>query len=142
MKKRLIKYMMFVFSLAYLSCQELPPEAYLIDKYKITGKIYLDNKIKDKCDGTLFIILRKGSSIQPLAVKKVINPQFPYEFTLSPADTLIPQRANEFEGQMILMARISKSGSPMPQPGDCESNALVVNAGDRNIKLLINNIRK
>ncbi|EDP74079.1 hypothetical protein, partial [Hydrogenivirga sp. 128-5-R1-1] len=124
------------------ACQELPPEAYLIDKYKIQGQVYIDDKIKNQCKGTLFIIVRKGSTPQPLAVKKLSNPDFPYDFTITPADVLIPQRANEFDGQLILMARVSKTGSPMPKKGDCESDAMVINAGDKNIKLLIKNIVK
>lgn len=131
-----------VFGIFITACQELPPEAYLIDKYKIQGQVYIDDKIKNQCKGTLFIIVRKGSTPQPLAVKKLSNPDFPYDFTITPADVLIPQRANEFDGQLILMARISKTGSPMPKKGDCESDAMVINAGDKNIKLLIKNIVK
>jgi len=134
--------MILPFIFALFSCQELPPEAYFIDKYKITGTIDIDPKIKDKCDGTLFIIVRKGASIQPLAVKKKTKYDFPLKFSISPADVLMPQRANEFVDELILMARISKTGSPMPQKGDCESPVITVNAGDRNIKLLINSIRQ
>jgi hypothetical protein len=140
MMKRIFSILGFVF--IFISCQELPPEAYFIDKYKITGTVDIDPKIKDKCSGTLFIIVRKGASIQPLAVKKKVNYSFPLNFSISPADVLIPQRANEFIDELIIMARISKSGSPMPQKGDCESSVLTVNAGDRNIKLFINSVRE
>ncbi|HIE58693.1 MAG TPA: hypothetical protein EYH43_00345 [Persephonella sp.] len=138
--KKLLIFLPFAF--AFISCQELPPEAYFIDKYKITGTIDIDPKIKDKCSGALFIIVRKGASIQPLAVKKKTKYDFPVQFSISPADVLMPQRANEFIDELILMARISKSGSPMPQKGDCESPVITVNAGDRNIKLLINKVKE
>jgi hypothetical protein len=138
-----IRFVIFaMFSALFLSCQELPPEAYFIDKYKIQGEVYLDNSIKDQCKGALFIIVRKGTSPQPLAVKKSLNPHFPYKFTITPADVLMPDRAGEFEGEIILMARISKTGNPLPQKGDCESDVLMANAGDKNIKLLIKNIVK
>lgn len=140
MIKRLLG--IFVLGIFIFSCQELPPEAYLIDKYKIEGEVDIDPKIQNQCKGVLFIIIRKGASPQPLAVKKVINPDFPYKFSISPADVLMPQRMNEFEGELILMARISKSGSPMPQKGDCESPAMVIRAGDKGIRLLINQVRK
>lgn len=138
--RKLLVFLPFVF--AFISCQELPPEAYFIDKYKITGTININPKIKDKCSGTLFIIVRKGTSIQPLAVKKKTKYDFPVQFSISPADVLMPQRANEFVDELILMARISKSGNPMPQKGDCESSVISVNAGDRNIKLLINRVKE
>ena len=129
-------------SFTFISCQKLPPEAYLIDKYKITGSINIDPKIKDKCSGTLFVIARKGASVQPLAVKKFKNASFPKKFTVSPADVLMPERMREFEGQIILMARISKSGSPMPQKGDCESPAVLVEAGTGDVKLVINSVKE
>jgi len=78
------------------SCQKLPPEAYLIEKYKIAGTIDIDPKMKDKCSGTLFIITRKGASAQPLAVKKFKDASLPKKFSLSPADVLMPERINEF----------------------------------------------
>ncbi len=131
-----------LFSFVLTSCQKLPPEAYLIEKYKIEGIIDIDPKIKDKCEGTLFVIARKGASVQPLAVKKFKNASFPKKFSLSPADVLMPERINEFEGEIILMARVSKSGSPMPQPGDCESPAIIVEAGKKDVKLVINSIKE
>ncbi len=138
-------FFLFSFFLIFsISCQELPPEAYLIDKYKITGVIDIDPKIKDKCStGTLFIILRKGASPQPLAVKKYSKFEFPKEFKILPSDVLMETRVEEFfEGNMILMARISKSGSPMAQKGDCESPAIVIKPGEKGVKLIINSVKE
>ncbi len=126
----------------FYSCQELPKEAYLIEKYKIAGTVDIDPKIKGKCEGTLFIIVRKGASPQPLAVKKIPHPSFPAKFSITPADVLMESRINEFGDKLILMARISKSGSPMPQKGDCESPAIEVEAGTKDIKLIINSIKE
>ncbi len=142
MAKKRIFIIVALFSFLFVSCQKLPPEAYLIEKYKITGTVDIDPKIKDKCEGTLFVIARKGASPQPLAVKKFTKVSLPKKFSLSPADVLMPDRINEFEGQIILMARISKSGSPMPQAGDCESPAILVEAGTRDVKLTINSIKE
>ncbi len=139
---KVLSLFLFFVSIFITSCQKLPPEAYLIEKYKIAGTIDIDPKIKDKCEGTLFVIARKGTSPQPLAVKKFQNPSFPKKFSLSPADVLMPSRMNEFEGEIILMARISKSGSPMPQIGDCESPAILVEAGAKDVKLVINSIKE
>jgi len=125
-----------------IGCQSLPPEAYFIDKNQIEGEINIDSSIKDKCSGTLFIIVRKGITPQPLAVKKVTNPKFPYKFSVSPAEVLSEERFKEFEGELILSARISKSGAVVPSEGDCESEAILVKSGDRNIKLTINRVIK
>ncbi|NPA51525.1 MAG: hypothetical protein GXO22_01370 [Aquificae bacterium] len=143
MKK--LKYLVLLFlTVFFISCQELPPEAFLIEKYKITGTVDIDPKIKDKCtEGTLYIIVRQGASIQPLAVKKYSKLEFPKEFKVLPSDVLMENRIEEFfEGDLIIMARISKSGSPMPQKGDCESPAVMINPGEKNVKLTINSIKE
>ena len=141
---RFILYIPFLLFLLILSCQELPPEAYLIDKYKITGTVDIDPNIKDKCsDGTLFVIVRHGASPQPLAVKKYSKPDFPRDFKVLPSDVLMETRTEEFfEGDLIIMARVSKSGSPMPQKGDCESPTVVIKPGQKGVKLIINSIKE
>ena len=140
----MFRFLLFTFFVGLIfSCQELPPEAYLIDKYKITGQIDIKPEIKDQCqEGVLFLIVRKGANPQPLAVKRFRNFSFPKDFSISPADVLMPQRANEFDGQLIIMARVSKSGSPFPQKGDCESDAKLVEAGSRGVKITINKVVK
>ena len=142
-----MKPFLYIFSLFLLfvyGCQELPPEAYLIEKYKITGTVDIDPKIKDKCStGTLFIIVRHGASPQPLAVKKYSKFEFPKEFKVLPSDVLMETRIEEFfQDNLILMARVSKSGSPMSQKGDCESPAIVIKPGQKNVKLIINSIKQ
>ncbi len=142
-----MKPFLYIFSLFLLfvfGCQELPPEAYLIEKYKITGTVDIDPKIKDKCNtGILFIIVRHGASPQPLAVKKYSKFEFPKEFKVLPSDVIMETRMEEFfQDNLILMARVSKSGSPMPQKGDCESPAIVIKPGQKNVKLIINSIKQ
>lgn len=54
----------------------------------------------------------------PLAVKRLKVSDLPAEVTLSDSDAMIPSmKLSSFE-QIVLGARISKSGNPVAQPGD------------------------
>lgn len=132
-----MRYLLFFISVLLFSCQPLPPEAKFIDQNKIIGKIVLDEKLKDKCSGDLFIIVRKGISPQPLAVKKIKNPQFPYEFKITPADVLIEDMFKEFKDEVILYVKTSQSGNPMESSKSCESEPIMVETGKKNVIIKI-----
>ena len=64
----------------------------------------------------LFIIARVGTG-PPLAVKRMVDPQFPVPYTLSVDDVMLPGRA--FTGIVNVSARLQASGAVGPlQPGD------------------------
>ena len=64
----------------------------------------------------LFIIARVGTG-PPLAVKRIVDPQFPVPYTLSVDDVMLPGRA--FTGMVNVSARVQVSGAVGPlQPGD------------------------
>ena len=133
-----MRYAIFIFlAFSLFSCQSLPPEAQFIDQNKITGKIIIDEKLKDKCKGDMFIIVRKGISPQPLAVKKVKNPSFPYNFKLTPADVLVEEMFKEFKDEVILYVKTSQSGNPMESSRSCESEPIVVKTGTQNVVIKI-----
>ncbi|MEJ5173301.1 MAG: hypothetical protein WHT47_06255 [Hydrogenothermaceae bacterium] len=125
------------------SCQKLPPEAQFIEQNKITGVIAVDGKIKDKCSGFLFIIVRNMESPQPFAVKRIKNPDYPYKFTISPADVIIIEdNFKLFQGDLLIYAKTSKSGNPFEEGGYCESEVKTVKAGSRNIKIILDNYKE
>lgn len=119
------------------SCQKLPPEAEFIKKNKIEGKIVVNDKIKEKCKGTLFLIVRKGISPQPLAVKKMELLKDNKNFKITPADVLIENLFKEFSGEVIIYAKVSKSGNPAESKESCESDPIVVKTGSKNITIKI-----
>ncbi|MEZ0323027.1 MAG: hypothetical protein ABWJ98_01780 [Hydrogenothermaceae bacterium] len=124
------------------SCQKLPPEAEFIDQNKITGVITVDAKIKDKCSGFLFIIVRNMESPQPLAVKRIKSPDYPYKFTISPADVIMEENFKTFQGNLLIYAKTSKSGNPFDEGGYCESEVQAVKSGSRNIKIVLNSYKE
>jgi tetratricopeptide (TPR) repeat protein len=64
----------------------------------------------------LFIIARTGSG-PPLAVKRMVNPQFPVHYTLGTEEVMLPGQA--LTGMVNMSARVQTSGTVGPlQPGD------------------------
>lgn len=129
----------FVVVLLGISCQQLPPEAKFIEENKISGVIKIDSKIENKCKGFLFIIVRNMDSNQPLAVKRIKNPSYPYSFTVSPADVMIESNLSFFKGDLILYVKTSKSGNPFEEGGYCDSEAKTLKSGTSKVEIILNN---
>jgi len=65
----------------------------------------------------LFVFVRAPSGGPPLAVKRS-NVQLPQDVDLSAADAMVAGRAMQPGQNVSVVARISVSGSPLPQSGD------------------------
>jgi hypothetical protein len=59
-------------------------------------------------------------------VRRIADPQFPLELTVSDGDSMMAQRPISSEREVQLQARVSLSGSPAARPGDWESAAVSV----------------
>ena len=92
------------------------------------GKLYADGVVR-LSDGVtpapgqpLFIIARPAAGGPPVAVRKILNPQFPLEFSLSTADNMVGEEF--FDGNLSIVARLDADGSAGPrQPSDREGSA-------------------
>jgi hypothetical protein len=74
----------------------------------------------------------------PLAVKRIVNPQFPVHYTVGPEDVMVPGRA--LTGQVNVSARVPTSGTVGPiQPEDLvdhyAGNPVAVGATDVDVVL-------
>jgi len=80
----------------------------------ISGKITIDPKLKDKIDpqAALFIIARSaaGTAGSPLAVKKIDNPTFPLNYSLSQENVMM--QGTPFTGKINIVVRLDKDGNP------------------------------
>jgi hypothetical protein len=59
-------------------------------------------------------------------VRRIADPQFPIELTVSDRDSMMAQRPISLESEVQLQARVSLSGSPAARPGDWQSAAVNV----------------
>ena len=109
--------------------------------YNIQGTVSVGMGLQNKVpkNGTLFIFVRSENIKRgpPLAVKRISDIQFPYEFTLGPADIMVP--GTSFEGPMLLTARVDVDGDARAGPGDIEG-FIGAKPGDRNVELLLNHL--
>jgi len=110
-------------------------------EYNIQGTVSVSVALQSKVpeNGSLFIFVRAENVERgpPLAVKRIPDIRFPYEFTLGPEDIMVP--GTSFEGPMVLTARIDVDGDARAGPGDIEG-FIAAKPGDRNVELLLNHL--
>lgn len=90
-------------------------------------------------DDVLFVIARPDDgSRAPVAVLRRKVSELPMQFVLDDSLAMMPERTISKAKSVILVARISRSGQPMAQPGDLTSEATApVAPGTGGIRLVI-----
>ena len=112
----------------------------------ISGVVQLDETLalEASIDDTLFVFARAASGPRmPLAIVRKQVKDLPLKFTLNDAMAMNPaMKLSNFQN-VIVGARISKSGNAMPQPGDLEGafGPVNVNAGNE-VTVVINSVVK
>lgn len=79
----------------------------------IRGTISVKNEpgLKMSPSAVLFVIARSADSPgPPIAVKKIERPTFPFQYSLGPADSMIPGRP--VQGKLFVSARLDQDGNP------------------------------
>ena len=90
----------------------------------ISVKVALDPKLKDKVapGDTLFVFAKAASGPpMPLAIAKLTAAQLPASVVLTDAMSMMPQMKLSTFPQIIIGARISKSGQAIAQSGDLQT---------------------
>ncbi len=108
----------------------------------IQGRVTLSDKIKALAspEDTVFVFARsaQGGGKAPLAVLRKKVKDLPFDFTLDDSLAMNPAMSLSTSREVQVGARISKSGNPMPQPGDLQGLTATVSVGAKDIKLEIN----
>ncbi len=110
-------------------------------------QVDLDASMLDKAQpsDTVFIYAKAASGPpMPLAAKKLTVADLPVEVTLSDADAMLPQMKLSSFDRIIVGARVSRSGNPMPSPGDLYAEAGPLNrAGSPDpVRLIIDTVKR
>ena len=112
----------------------------------LTVNIDLDASLKDQvAPGDAVFVYAKAMQgpPMPLAVKKLTVADLPASVSLSDSDAMMPtMKLSSFE-QVIVGARISKSGNPVAQPGDLFVEQESINSSNppSGLSLLINQVK-
>ena len=118
-----------------------PPATSVTGQAQIDGVIDIEAKAKANLDAraVLFIIAKPSRGAgPPLAVKKIPAPKFPFSYSLSAQDVMMPGAV--FTGKLYITARLDKDGDPATQsPEDLagEYNKNPVEVGSKKIDILL-----
>jgi cytochrome c-type biogenesis protein CcmH len=111
----------------------------------VSGTVTLSPALLAKASpqDTVFIFARPATGARmPLAAQRVQVKDLPYRFTLDDSKSMSPATPLSSSAQVVLGARISKSGDAIPQPGDLSGQVGPVALGTQGIALEINEVRK
>jgi cytochrome c-type biogenesis protein CcmH len=90
---------------------------------------------------TVFVFARsEGGPRVPLAVLRANAREFPLVFALDDSMAMSPQAKLSDAKTVRIEARVSRSGNATPQPGDLVGRSAIVKPGERDVKVLVNEV--
>lgn len=115
----------------------------LTGDFRVTGTIHLAPILSErvpKSNVALFLVATNEGGV-PVAVHRIVNPEFPAPFELDHHDLLVPAlRRNE---ELTLHAEMNTHGAVgAPRPGDFTGRASgTIHSGSRGVRVLIDRQR-
>lgn len=114
-----------------------------VEGQAVSGILSIKQSLASKLrpsDAVFVFAQAPGGSPMPLAVLKISGNQLPYRFTLDDSLAMSPQNKLTQHPEVMLVARVSKSGQPMPQSGDLQGKVGPVKLGKKDIQLAIDSV--
>ena len=114
-------------------------------KEGITGTVTLSDAMKANASSndTVFVLARAAEGPpMPLAVIRKQVKDLPMQFKLDDSMAMSPQMKLSSFDKVTVVARVSKSGQPMPQPGDLQGMIANLKPGTNGVKLNIDSMVK
>jgi cytochrome c-type biogenesis protein CcmH len=110
----------------------------------IKGSIDIAPALKSKlaASDVLFLFARAGQGGPPVAAIRASAGKFPLEFELNDSMAMNPANTLSQQQQVVLVARVSKSGNPMAQAGDLEGTVPVVKVGASGVRIVIDQVKQ
>ncbi len=120
-----------------------PPVKIAVDSKGISGTVRLAPSLADKLDpnSTLFVFARatQGPPI-PLAIVRASAKDLPYSFHLDDSMALMTDHKLSQANEVVLVARLSKSGDAKSQGGDLQGITGVIRPDVGNVDIEINQV--
>ena len=109
----------------------------------VKGTVSLSGKLAGKTnpDDTVFVFARAAEGPRmPLAIIRRQVKDLPLTFRLDDSMSMSPaMKLSQFK-QVVVGARISKSGNAAPQSGDLQGVSKTVNVGDNNVAIVVDSL--
>jgi cytochrome c-type biogenesis protein CcmH len=109
-------------------------------KEKVSGEVTLAPALQAgvQPDDTVFVFARATSGPRmPLAIAKIRVRDLPYRFAFDDTSAMMPDMKISAFPEIVIGARVSKSGSATPSPGDLEGVSTPVKPGQSGIRVSI-----
>ena len=106
----------------------------------VSGTVSLDPQLASevKPDDTVFVFARAASGPRmPLAIRRIRVQDLPYRFALGESDAMAAGMTISAYPQVVIGARVSRSGDAMPRPGDLEGSSAPVKPGAEGVEVRI-----
>jgi cytochrome c-type biogenesis protein CcmH len=110
---------------------------------RVSGTVTLDSALRARAapDDTVFVYARAAQGPRmPLAIVKMQVKDLPYNFSLDDSMAMMPEMKLSAFTEVIVGARVSKSGSAKPAAGDLEGASATVSPGANGVKVAINQV--
>lgn len=112
---------------------------------RVSGTVTLDTALTGRAapDDTVFVFARAAQGPRmPLAVVQVRVRDLPYRFSLDDTMAMTPELKLSGFQEVVVAARVSKSGSATPSAGDLEGMSAAVRPGTGDIGVTIDRVVK
>ncbi len=111
----------------------------------VSGTVSLSPELRAQTspEDTVFIFAKAApNGRMPLAAERKQVKDLPYQFTLDDSKSMSPQARLSGATQVVVSARISKSGNAIAQPGDLQGQSAPVALGTKDLRIDIRELVK
>lgn len=116
-----------------------------VQKQGISGVVRIQADLAKKLapTDTLFVFARAAQGApMPVAIVRASAKDLPFQFQLDDSHSLMPSNKLSETDEVIVVARISKSGDAKPQTGDLQGTSTVMKPVGENVEIEINEVVK
>ena len=112
-------------------------------KERVTGIVNLDDSLKSRVqpDDTVFVFARAARGPRmPLAIVKTKVADLPYRFSFDDSMAMVPEMKLSGFADVVIGARVSRSGSATPSAGDLEGISDKIKPGRTGVRVTIDRV--
>ena len=117
-----------------------PVAVVLAGKERVTGFVNLEDSLKSRVrpDDTVFVLARAATGPRmPLAIVKIKVADLPYQFSFDDSMAMMPEMKLSQFADVVISARVSRSGGAMPSAGDLEGISDKIKPGRTGVRVTI-----